>query len=701
MKRAILTMLLLGGAALADAEEAPKPGTPDPAAPSTQPSPGPAEPVASPPPLLLEPVVVSAPLPFSSSSEQFIPGRDFELRPQGRPADILRLVPGLIIGQHQGGGKSEQYILRGFDADHGTDVALFVDGLPVNLRSHAHGQGYADQHFVIPETLKRVDVFKGPYFVEFGDFATAASINFVTLDTVPENLVEAAGGNWGTQRYLTLLSPTRDQLKSLIAVEAYTSNGPFEHAQHYIRFNLFAKATAALSETVDVSGWISYLNSNWHASGQIPTRAVREGLISRFGAIDDSEGGNTQRFSANADLRWQLSDVDTVRVHAYGQYYQLDLFSNFTFFLNDPINGDEIEQSDRNRLVAGLDTSYERRGNVFGFPLVTTAGFQFRMDRPRVVLANVADRHLLLTTQDVNIFETSYAPFLKFDLAPTPWLRFITGARGDVFYFDVRNNLKGSPDQPDGSAIKAIPSAKANLALGPWYQTEYFANFGTGFHSNDARSVVTETNLPALAQATGWEFGVRTRILPFTEMFFTYWWLNLSSELVFSGDEGTTEPSGASKRQGLEWGVKVRPLEWLTFTGNVTYTAVAEFFNGNAIPLAPQVTALADVTVRFPWGFSANATMRYIGNRWADEERQQTARGYTMIDIGMRYRYKLTPGTFLDAFVTIENLANVDWREAQFFNTSRLRGEPAEGVPDITYTPGNPRTVLGGLAFRF
>ena len=207
-------------------------------------------------------------------------------------------------------------------------------------------------------------------------------------------------------------------------------------------------------------------------------------------------------------------------------------------------------------------------------------------------------------------------------------------------------------------------------------------------------------SLPALAQALGYELGIRTRILPRVELSFTYWWLTLTSELVFNGDEGTLEPSPASRRQGLEFGVKARLLDWLTFTGNVTQTT-AEFFNGNAVPLAPRVTAFADLTARLPWGLSTNLTMRYIGNRFADEERQQTARGYTFFDFGARYRHKLGTKFSLDAFVTLENLANTQWREAQFFFTSRLRGEPAEGVPDIHFTPGNPRTVLGGLALRF
>jgi hypothetical protein len=696
MKRSIMAILLLGCTTLAEGQlrlaqeqsPAPKPESPEPLG---------AAPAA---PVLLEPVIVSAPPPVSASSELYIPGKDFELRPQGRPADILRLVPGLIISQHAGGGKAEQYFIRGFDADHGTDIALFVDGLPVNLRSHAHGQGYADLHFLIPEVLKQVDVYKGPYFVEFGDFATAAAINFITADTVPQNIVEAAGGSWGTQRYLTLLSPTRDRLKTLIAVEVYTTNGPFDRPQEYIRFNGFAKASASLSDNVDASAWISYLTSNWSGSGQIPARAVREGLIDRFGSIDNSEGGNTQRFNFNADLRWQVSESDTFRAHAYGQYYFLDLFSNFTFFLNDEVNGDQIEQKDVNRAVAGLDLAYEHRRTVFGAPLISTAGFQFRVDTPRIILSHTVDRGLLSRTQDVSIFEASYSPLIKFELAPFPWLRVITGARGDIFTYAVHNNLTGVPDQPNGHATRAIPSAKANLILGPWQATELFGNFGTGFHSNDARAVVSNPSLPALAQATGWELGVRTRIIPRLELSATYWWLNLASELIFVGDEGTLEPSGASKRQGFELSMKAKLTDWLSFTGNVTKTT-AELWNGLAVPLAPRVTAFADLTARFPWGLALNATMRYLQNRFADEERQQTARGYTLYEVGGRYRYKLPGGRALDAFVTIENLTNVDWREAQFFSTSRLRGEPADGVPDIHFTPGNPRTVIGGLAFRF
>jgi outer membrane receptor protein involved in Fe transport len=644
---------------------------------------------------ILAPVIVTAPPPMAASSELLIPGQDFELLPHGRPADVLRLVPGLIMSQHQGGGKAEQYMLRGFDADHGTDVALFVDGMPVNLRTHAHGQGYADLHFLIPETIKQVDAFKGPYYVEYGDFATAGAIDFVTLDTVPENLVEAAGGSFGTQRYLTLLSPTRDRVKTLVALEAYTSDGPFDRPQDYKRLNAFAKASATLGEGVDGSIWASYLRSSWFGSGQIPARAVRAGLIDRFGSIDNSEAGRTERASVNGQLRFKPSEADLVTVRAWGQYYSLDLFSNFTFFLDDPANGDGIKQTDRDRLVGGLDTRYEHRGTVLGVPVQSMAGVQYRVDRSRVILGTQADRHLLARTQDVSFVEQSVSPMVKLDLAPLPWLRVVTGARGDIFHYDVRNNLTDSAERLDGNQTRAVPSVKANLVLGPWYETEFFANFGTGFHSNDARAVILDPRLPALPQARGYEFGVRSKILPRVEVSATYWALDLKSELVFAGDDGTTEARGPSHRQGWEVTTRIRLLDWLTWSGNVTLTDSA-FDNGQAIPLTPRMTARADLTARLPWGLSASAAMRYVSNRYADESRQQIARGYTLFDLSARYRYKN-----LEAFLSVENLANAEWREAQFFFESRLPGEPAGGVPDIHYTPGNPRTFLGGLALRF
>ena len=633
---------------------------------------------------------------MSSSSEQIIPGRDFELRPQGRPADILRLVPGLIINQHQGGGKAEQYLIRGFDADHGTDLAIFVDGLPVNLRSHAHGQGYADLHFLIPETVKAVDVLKGPYFPEYGDFDTAGAVVFLTRDYVEENTLEVAGGSFNTQRYLALLSPTRDALKTFIAVEGYRSDGPFEHPNGYVRFNIFAKATASLAQDMTLSVWASHYRAEWHGSGQLPSRAIRAGLIDRFGAIDPNEGGVSQRTNLNIDYAWRVGTAQRVTAHAYASYYALSLFNDFTLFLKDPEHGDMIIQRDR-RVVAGFDTQYEIKSLPLGMPLTSTAGFQYRIDTPHIVLANAIQRHQVARVQDVSIVEQSYSPFVKFELVPLDKVRLVTGARGDIFLFHGTEHVDTSEPFQTREVTKARPNVKANLILGPWLDTEFFANFGTGFHSNDARAVLTNTKLEALPTATGYEFGVRSRALPRMELFATYWFLDLSSELVFVGDDGTTEARGATHRDGVEVGIKIRPLDWLTLTGDFTYTRKAEFVDtGAAIPLAPIWTARADVTVRLPWGLSSSLEMRYLGDRFADEDRHVTARGYTLLNWTGRYRYRN-----LETFLSVENLADVHWREAQFSFTSRLPGEPAGGVNDVHFTPGAPRSFLGGIAVHF
>jgi outer membrane receptor protein involved in Fe transport len=637
-------------------------------------------------------------LPESSSSTQMIPGKDFEVRPQGRPADILRLIPGLIIAQHQGGGKAEQYLIRGFDADHGTDLAIFVDGMPVNLRSHAHGQGYADLHFLIPETVKSVDVLKGPYFPEYGDFDTAGVVNFDTKDFVPENTISIAGGSWNTQRYLALLSPTREgPVKTLIAVEGYHSDGPFEHPNLYSRANVFGKATVALNEDMKLWASASYYYADWHGSGQIPLRAVDSGLLSRFGSIDPTEGGVTTRTNLNVGYDWKLAENQHVTAHAYGTYYTLSLFNDFTFFLNDPVLGDEINQRDR-RWLAGFDTQYELKTKPFGMNLTSAAGFQYRVDTPEVTLANATQRHQTSVVQKVDIVEQSYSPYVKFTLVPVEKVRLITGARGDFFTYDGTQIVNTQEGDLNGHVSKARPDVKANLVLGPWAETELYANFGTGYHSNDARAVLVNPTLDPLPTATGYEFGFRTRILPRTEIFATYWFLNLGSELVFNGDAGTSEPQGPTHREGLEFGTTVHLLDWLTFTGDFTYTTHAEFVRPvpAPIPLAPIWTARWDLTARLPWGLETSLEMRYLGDRPADEDNFFTAKGYTLFNWTARYRYK-----FMEAFLSIENLANVEWREAQFVFVSRLGGEPAAGVNDLHFTPGNPRTFLGGLAFHF
>jgi hypothetical protein len=313
------------------------------------------------------------------------------------------------------------------------------------------------------------------------------------------------------------------------------------------------------------------------------------------------------------------------------------------------------------------------------------------------VLGNATQRHHTSRTQDVKIVEQSFSPFLKFDLLPLDKVRLVTGIRGDIFDYNVSQYINTTDSNLNRRVTRGRPNYKANVVFGPWADTELFANFGTGFHSNDARAVIADPKLEALPTAMGYEFGFRSRILPRTEIFATYWFLNLGSELVFVGDEGTTEAQGPTRREGIEFGAKIRLLDWLTFTGNFTYTSRAEFVETRqAIPLAPIWTARADLVARLPWGLASSFEMRYLGDRPADADRTAVAKGYTLFNLTTRYRHRN-----FEAFLSVENLADTRWRESQFFFTSRLPGEPAAGVSDIHFTPGTRRSFRGGVAVHF
>ena len=375
----------------------------------------------------------------AASSQQFIPDKEYLLQPQGRPAQVLRLIPGFIAVEHSGGaGKADQYFLRGFDADHGTDVAFFSDGMPINFRSHAHGQGYTDLNFIIPETIEGLDVYKGAYLPEFGDFSTAGAVNFRTREVVKEGVVQAAGGQFDTQRYLLMFSPTKDKIRTLFAGEGYYTNGPFVNDNRYFRANLLGKMTTNLTPRDELSLTATFHKAQWNASGEIPLRAVTEGTLDRFGAIDPSEGGKTLRTTARLNYHYDTTSDGQFFANAYGQYYRFDLFTNFTFFLNDPVNGDGIQQSDR-RGVYGGDLGYKQRAEVLGMSTIGTVGFQTRVDDIHARLGSQTKRAPTGTTTDSDILEASYAPFVKLEVQPTSWMRLTGGLRAETFTFDVRN----------------------------------------------------------------------------------------------------------------------------------------------------------------------------------------------------------------------------------------------------------------------
>ena len=646
-------------------------------------------------------VEVSADRPVAASSQQFIPDKEYLMQPQGRPAQVLRLIPGFIAVEHSGGaGKADQYFLRGFDADHGTDVAFFTDGMPINLRSHAHGQGYTDLNFIIPETIEGVEVHKGAYLPEYGDFATAGAVNFRTRELVKEGVVQSAGGQFNTQRHLLMFSPTKDTVRTLFAAEGYYTDGPFQNDNRYVRGNLLGKATMNPLGRDELVITGTFQKSQWNGSGEIPLRAVHDGSLDRFGSIDPSEGGKTLRSTGRLNYHYDTPSGGRFFANAYAQYYRFDLFTNFTFFLNDPINGDGFQQSDR-RVVYGGDVGYKQLVRFFDMDGAATVGFQTRVDDIHARLGPQVKRAPLGTTVDSTISEASYAPFLKLELQPTPWLRLSGGVRTEVFTFDVRNRCAGCAEQPAGNTSSGLVLPKMNVILGPWFGTEFFANYGEGYHSNDARSAVAQVASP-LAKARNYEVGVRSK--PWgpegVELVATLWALDLKQELVFVGDEGTTEIRGASRRRGME--VAARGQVWgpLYFNGSVTWTK-AEFTNGNAIPLAPEVTAYGALLLRWPEGLISQLQATYLGVRPLVEDRSAKAPSWTTFDLSERYQLPVKlPHGRLEAFLFVQNLLNTKWEQATFYFDSRLRNEAA-AVADTHFVPGNPRFVMAGLAWYF
>jgi len=642
--------------------------------------------------------------PVAASSEQFIPDKDILLQPQGRPAQVLRLIPGFIAVEHSGGaGKADQYFLRGFDADHGTDVAFFIDNMPINLRTHGHGQGYTDLNFIIPETIQGIDVVKGTYHAEFGDFDTAGAVRFKTRDVLQENVVQGGGGQFDTQRYLLMLSPTKDKVRTLFAAEGYYTNGPFQNDNRYFRFNFMGKATVNPTVRSELSVTGSYQKSNWNASGEIPFRAVTDGTIDRFGSIDPSEGGKTQRTTGRLQYHYDTPSGGQFFADAYLMYYKLDLWTNFTFFLDDPVNGDGINQHDQ-RYMYGGNLGYQQAGELFGIHSAATAGFQVRDDSiSNIRLGTQTKRTATGTIVESAVEEASYSPYVKLELQPMPWMRLAGGVRADYFTFDVRNLCDTCPQQPAGRKDSGQVSPKGNLILGPWFNTEFFLNYGTGFHSNDARSTVAGDSSP-LARAQGVEVGLRSK--PWgpdrMELMATFWGLDLNSELVFVGDAGTTEARGATRRYGVEAGARGQIYGPLHFNGSLTWTH-AEFKDTRlAIPLAPELTAYAALLLRWPEGLSSQVQMTYLGVRPLTEDRTVNAPSWLVFDVTEQYQLpiKLSHGR-LEAFLFVQNLFDTKWEGATFAFTSRLPSEPAGGVQDIHFVPGNPRFFMGGVAWYF
>jgi outer membrane receptor protein involved in Fe transport len=623
---------------------------------------------------------------------------DQTLRPINSAQDLLRLVPGLFIAQHAGGGKAEQIFVRGFDADHGTDFAVSLDGLPVNMVSHAHGQGYADFHFVIPETVEQLKVYKGPYTARFGDFATAGAGEFSTKTSLDHSQVKLEVGQYNTYRALAMVDLlgthhllSKKTESAYVAAEYNFTNSYFDNPQHFRRFNGLAKYTGQLSDKTSLTLFGSYFTSSWDASGQIPERAVREGLISRFGSLDPSEGGNTNRSNAYATLTTALPHAAVLRQQLYYSHYFFNLYSNFTFFKNDPVNGDEINQRDTGRNLYGYTGTYDRDDHLGRKVLHSTLGLGTRIDDAGLLLRHAVQRQPLDTSSIGRLYEQNINGYFDETLELTNRLTVNAAARADLFIFQFRGQQADSVVgfiPLTGRITRGRVSPKLNLYYQLSPAVQLFARSGLGFHSNDARGVVQGSgSFNALPRATGAEVGSTFKPVPSLVINAALWSLRLQDELVYSGDEGTTESVGPTQRFGVDASVRYQlsPRFFLDSDLNFSHGRLVNAPKGeNYIPLAPTFTSTGGLTMRTPKGLNASLRYRYIDSRPAQEDNAIRARGYFLLDAVANYtrpRYQIG--------LSAQNLLNAAWNEAQFATDSQLRGETAS-VNELNFTPGTP-----------
>ena len=611
--------------------------------------------------------------------------------------EILQKVPGIFIAQHAGGGKAEQIFLRGFDLDHGTDIRLTVDGIPVNMVSHAHGQGYSDLHHVIPETIAALDFGKGPHSIEQGNFATAGYVDFKTKSILEENQLRLESGSFGRNRALAMFNLLNTpKQKAYFATEALFSEGYFDAPQDFERLNVSGKYRYQFDNGNALTFSGQYFDSSWDASGQIPERAGTAGQIGRFGAIDATEGGNTTRTTLGANYVGTVGQDLNLDIASYWSYYDFQLFSNFTFFLNDPENGDRIRQSERRNLF-GTTVKLSNKMELGEANLTSRIGLGFRLDEVRDNdLSRMLDRTTVLERIQLgDITENNNFLFLDTKLNLDKW-SFQTGMRLDRISFEYQNALTNTTSKLEES--QTILSPKASVQYSPNERSQYFVKASYGFHSNDTRSVVFgSSNL--LAKAFGVDVGTLWKPLPSLVVNATAWTLFSDDELVYVGDEGVVEPSGKSRRYGVDLGFRGQFKNNLYCFTDATFSHARSLESPSGedyIPLAPNFTLAGGVGISNEKGLSGGLRYRYLRDRAANEDFSLVASGYFLTDLNLNYRFS----KHLLLEVIVENLFDVDWNEAQFATTSRLQNETS-ATEEIHFTPGSPLALRTGLTYTF
>ena len=646
-------------------------------------------------------------LGIAASASQGVVGQpQFEYRPLSRIGELVEVVPGMIATQHSGSGKANQYFLRGFNLDHGTDFSAMLDGVPMNLRTNAHGQGYLDLNSIIPELVEKIEYGKGPYYAGQGDFSTAGYTRFHTMRRLPEGFAKFTGGRYDYYRGVAANSTALGSGDLLYAAEVNFFDGPWVQPEAFNKYN------GMMRYTIDHEDWGLSLNgkaysANWTATNQIPERAVQTGELSLFGTMDPTDGGRTNRYSLAGNL-WSRGESYKNELNVYALYYDLSLFSNFTGFLQDPVNGDQINQRER-RVMAGGNGEQTWFNRWFGFDTDNTVGFEARYDGiTGLDLNHTVNRQFLksITADDVN--ESSVSFYLGSQTHWHPKFRTVAGLRSDTFVFDVTDKLI---PQNSGNKTDSLVSPKLSLIFGPWADTEFFINLGYGFHSNDARGVTARVDpndpatavrrAPGLARQRGAEGGLRTQYVEGLVSTLAVWWLHSDSELVFAGDAGTTEPTGASERYGVEWTNYYQPTEWLTLDADFAFTS-AGFLgvpgNANDIPNSVGRVIAAGALAKLPHDFFATVRIRDFGHVPLNEQGSANAGNTTLVNLGGGYQYQKFK-IEVDVFNLFDSRAN----DIAYFYTSRFpqNEQPAAGVDGVLLHPVVPRQVRVTASLRF
>jgi outer membrane cobalamin receptor len=619
--------------------------------------------------------------------------KQLEMRTVYRPGEVLEATPGLIVSQHSGEGKANQFYLRGFNLDHGTDLSTTIDDMPVNQRSHAHGQGWTDLNFLIPELVGRLDYRKGPYSAQDGDFASAGSAAITYANRLAPGVATATIGQNGYARTAIAASPDVGKGSLLYALELLHNDGPFVHPDDYQKVNGVLRYSEGYANNGFSITAMAY-HGKWDATDQIPKRAVDNGTLDRFDAIDPTDGGNARRVSLSGVWRQTATDAAS-KVSAYVIRNQLDLYSNFTYFLDDPVNGDQFSQPDR-RVTTGLSATHTWHKHPRGIPSDWTIGAQLQNDNAFNGLYNTRARERLAATREDHVIETSLGVFAENHTRWSDTFRTVAGVRADHYRFRVRSSLEAN----SGSTNDFLASPSLGLVFGPWKQTDFYFNIGNGFHSNDARGTLTTIDprsgeaadkVPGLVRSRGMELGLRTEIFPNLQTSLSLYRLDFDSELTFVGDAGTTEAGRPSRRHGIEFSNYYKPLKWLSidFDAAFAHARSRDFsLEGDRIPGAVEGVGQIAVTVDQLGPWSGALRLRYFGPRPLIEDNSVRSSPSVTINGRIAYRINRTLKVELEGF----NLANRRDSAIDYLYASRLKNEAA-AVDDIHFHPIESRSL--------